>query len=243
MKEPVVLVFENTDRLVKGLSEHFMKLMESGQEIINIALSGGNTPKAWFEDLTKNHIYDIDWSNVHIYWGDERCVPPEDVESNFGMTKKFLLDYIAIPEENIHRIHGELEPEDEAKRYASEILENVSGIIYPVFDLIILGMGEDGHTASIFPDQIDLWESHNLCVVATHPDSGQRRISLTGKLINNAKSVIFLITGENKAEKIKEIIYNEPAANSYPASKVNPVNGQLFWFLDKQAASQLTYDK
>jgi len=243
MEEPVVLVFENINQLVKGLSEHFMKLLKSSQGIFNLALSGGNTPKAWFEDLAKNHANDIDWNKVHIFWGDERCVPPEDMESNFGMTKTFLLDHISIPSQNIHRIHGELNPEEEAEWYERELMENFSGNNYPVFDLIILGMGEDGHTASIFPYQIDLWKSDKFCVAAAHPATGQQRISLTGKVINNAKSVVFLITGEKKAVKIKEIIYGEPAASAYPASMVNPVNGQLFWFLDKQAASQLTYDK
>ncbi|MCL4165191.1 UNVERIFIED_CONTAM: hypothetical protein GTU68_045343 [Idotea baltica] len=153
------------------------------------------------------------------------------------MTKKFLFDHIDIPKENIHRVPGELDPTEASDVYAKEICENLNNDKVPVFDLMILGMGDDGHTASIFPHQIDLWNSKNFCVVATHPVSGQHRVSLTGKVINAASSIAFLVTGANKAEKVREILSKDKIASSYPASLVNPDN--LVWFLDGAAAAEI----
>ncbi len=232
--EPVALVFENKDHLVKGLTEYFIKLLNQKKDTFSIALSGGSTPKIWFDYLAKNHGQDIPWEKIHLYWGDERCVPPDDVESNYGMTKKHLLDKISIPDQNIHRIKGELNPDKAAEEYQKQLNGNLGS--NPVFDLIILGMGDDGHTASIFPHEIKLWNSDNFCVVATHPLSGQKRVSFTGKLINRASAVAFLVTGENKSERVKEIFDQEPNAVYYPASLVSPINGTLNWFLDKEAA-------
>lgn len=244
MKEPVALIFDDKGKLVKGFTEYFVKLLhenlpgrqaESG--IFTVALSGGSTPKIWFEYLAKNYADKIDWKRIHFYWGDERCVPPDDAESNFGMTKTYLLDHIDIPEENIHRISGEKNPDDAAAIYSKEISQQLSHEKIPIFDLVILGMGDDGHTASIFPHEIQLWDSDAFCVVANHPVSGQQRVSITGKVINNARAVAFLVIGNSKSERIKEIFDEEPHASYYPASLVKPVNSQLHWFLDGEAAS------
>lgn len=239
MEKHKILIFEDKQRLAAAFSHHFINLVKMKNGIFNVALSGGSTPKIWFDDLIKNHQDSIAWENVHFYWGDERCVPPEDEESNYGMTKKYLFDHIDVPEENIHRIKGELTPEEAAGQYARELTENLPGPNGPVFDLIVLGMGDDGHTASIFPDQIGLWDEPALCVVATHPETGQYRVSLTGKVINNAATAAFLVTGRNKAQKVMEIIKGDPVAENYPAAKVNPVNGKLYWFIDKEAAEAM----
>lgn len=236
MEEPVALIFEDKIKLVKGFTEFFKKLVDQKGGKFNVALSGGSTPKIWFEHLSKSHKEDLPWKRVHFYWGDERCVPPDDSDSNYGMTKTFLLDHIGIPENNIHRVLGELPPTEAASSYIQELSNNFNGEDIPIFDLIILGMGDDGHTASIFPHEIDLWNSDELCVVATHPTSGQHRVSFSGEVFNNAKSVAFLVTGENKAERVKEIIDEEPHASYYPASLVKPINGTLHWFLDAEAA-------
>ena len=240
MKEPKVLVFEDKQRLVEAFTHHFISLLKLTEGDFHVALSGGNTPKIWFKELANNHKNDIDWSRVHFYWGDERCVPPDDEDSNYGMTKKYLLDHIIIPEKNIHRILGELIPREAAELYTKELLETLPQSFTPSFDLVILGMGDDGHTASIFPHQIELWDSENFCVVATHPKSGQQRVSLTGKIINGARSVAFLVTGENKAAKVMEILHKKEGSGSYPASHVIPENGNLYWFLDKPAASYIS---
>ncbi len=218
----------------------YLAILIASRKEVHIALSGGSTPKVVFDELAANFQPDIDWHKVHIYWGDERCVPPEDEQSNFKMTLDHLISRIQIPETNIHRMLGENEPSKEAIRYGDflkEKLPQANGL--PQFDLVILGMGDDGHTASIFPHEIDLWHSERYCEVATHPESGQKRITITGQLINNASIVAFLVTGENKAEKVKEIHEQEGHYQSYPASLVAPT-GRLLWFLDAAAAAKLT---
>ncbi len=206
------------------------------QSRINIALSGGSTPKAIFDVLASNYSDKIDWNKIHLYWGDERCVPPTDEESNFKMTTDHLISKVDFPGHNIHRIKGELNVVDACNDYIDEInntIEEVNGI--PQFDIVILGMGSDGHTASIFPYQIDLWNAKEICVPAKHPDSGQERVSFSGKLINHAKEIFFLVTGNDKAEKVNEIIYKKGNYKSYPATLVqSPI-----WFLDEEAASLL----
>jgi len=214
----------------------YLAILIANRTEVHIALSGGSTPKIVFDELAANFIEDIDWGHVHLYWGDERCVDPTDGQSNYRMTVEHLISKIAIPEENIHRMKGENDPEYEARRYSAildEVLPKVHGV--PQFDLVILGMGDDGHTASIFPYQIDLWHSDKNCEVAVHPDSGQQRISITGGIINNADTVAFLVTGENKAEKFNEIQNQTGNYKNYPASLVNPTSGRLLWFLDEAA--------
>lgn len=235
--EPVALVFENKGLLVKGFTEYFIKLTNQKRGDFSVALSGGSTPKVWFDHLAKNQKEDIPWERIHLYWGDERCVPPDDLESNYGMTREYLLNKISIPEQNIHRVEGEMNPANAAEKYENELLDNLGE--NPIFDLIILGLGDDGHTASIFPHEINLWDAEQLCVVATHPISGQKRVSFTGRVINAASAITFLVTGKNKEERVKEIIDQEPNSAYYPANLVNPADGTLHWFLDKDAANLL----
>ncbi|WP_430907395.1 6-phosphogluconolactonase [Maribacter sp. 2-571] len=218
----------------------YLAILISSRKTVHIALSGGSTPKVVFDELAANFQADIDWSKVHLYWGDERCVPPEDDQSNYKMTETHLLSKIKIPKENVHRVLGEDDPEKEAARYAALLedhLPSVDGL--PQFDLVILGMGDDGHTASIFPHEIALWQSEKYCEVATHPDSGQKRITITGKLINNAVIVAFLVTGKNKAPKVAEIIHKKGSFEAYPAALVAPKSQKLLWFLDAEAAQGL----
>lgn len=243
MDEPVVFVFENKQNLVTEFSSFFAKLVSQADASFRVALSGGSTPKIWFEDLAANHRDDIDWQKVHLYWGDERCVPPDHSESNFGMTNSYLMEKIDIPESHVHRIKGELDPVQAADEYSKELSEFQDESEIPEFDLVILGMGDDGHTASIFPFQIHLWDHPEICVVATHPESGQKRVSLTGKVINNARAVAFLVTGEAKSEKVEAILNASEKSAGLPAALVNPRHGELFWFLDKEAAGSLKVDE
>ncbi len=225
--------------LAKDFCASLVELIRN-KETFNVALSGGSTPKLIFDELASNFAHKIKWSKVNLFWGDERCVLPTDPESNFKMTLDHLISKIEIPRKNIHRIMGEHDPEKEAMRYARTLerhLPKIDGV--PQFDLVILGMGDDGHTASIFPDQITLWDSKKLCITAVHPESGQKRITITGRIINNATEVHFLVTGENKNQKVKEIINREGDYKSYPASMVRPISGNLKWFLDAEAASRI----
>ena len=202
-----------------------------------LALSGGSTPQLLFKELKKNFLENIDWRFVHIYWGDERCVKPESDESNYGVANKLLLKYLNIPEENIHRIKGEEKPKVETRRYSGEIMMTVpSKNNLPKFDLIILGLGTDGHTASIFPNQIKLLKSENYCEIAIHPESKQKRITITGRVINNAENILFLVTGSNKSKVISEIINKNENSKKYPAFHISPFWGKLSWYLDNCAS-------
>jgi len=233
-------VYPNKNEVAKAFSEYLKEAIEKSKGDFHMALSGGSTPKAIFDYMADNYKESIEWGKLHLYWGDERCVPPTDAESNYKMTVDHLLSKIDFPEKNIHRILGENDPEGEASRYGKVLEENLDadedGVI---FDLVILGMGDDGHTASIFPYNIELWDNENNCVTAKHPDSGQVRVSLTGKVINNASEVAFLVTGAGKAEKVEIIINESKGFEKYPAALVNPMTENLTWFLDKEAAINL----
>lgn len=233
-------IFKDADELANVLAADFQSSINQAAKIsrqFNVALSGGSTPALLFQKLASTPYRDnISWQNIHFFWGDERCVPPEHPDSNFGMTKKNLLDYISIPNANIHRIVGENDPAAEAMRYAQEI-KNVLGQqnrAFPQFDWILLGMGTDGHTASIFPGSNVLDEQENICAIATHPESGQQRITLTLPVINNAKRVSFLVTGENKASVVAKVLTED---ESLLSSFVRPVNGILEWYLDRSAVA------
>nr|WP_297916915.1 6-phosphogluconolactonase [uncultured Allomuricauda sp.] len=233
-------IYKDKVEVAREFSSYFAEFVE-GKPQVQVALSGGSTPKVVFDVLAADYGQKMDWSKVHFYWGDERCVPPDDEESNFKMTVDHLFSKIEVPKENIHRILGENDPNSEAMRYANLLeinLDRVEGI--PEFDLVILGMGDDGHTASIFPHEIDLWDAEDHCVVATHPETGQKRISINGKVINRAKEVVFLVTGKGKAEKVKAIAQKVEDFEKYPASLVNPDSEKLIWFLDEGAASELS---
>jgi 6-phosphogluconolactonase len=225
--------------VAEAFARHFLALTREN-ETLSVALSGGSTPKILFDFLAANHSDDINWSGVHLYWGDERCVAPDDSESNYKMTVDHLLSKIDIPAENIHRVLGETNPVTEAMNYSRQINENLPSVNgLPQFDLIILGMGGDGHTASIFPHEIELLNAENTCEVATHPESGQKRITLTGNVINNAKEICFLVTGAGKTEKIDEIFHQTGDWKTYPASYIKPETGKLTWFMDEAAASKI----
>lgn len=232
-------IYDTKISVARHFADYLVNKMK-GAGPYHIALSGGSTPRILFEELSHTEKYDIEWKKVNLYWGDERCVPPSDQESNFGMTEDYLLRNIQIPRGNIHRIKGENDPEQEAKRYGNLLdreLPEADGV--PVFDLVILGMGEDGHTASIFPHEIGLWDSDRNCEVAIHPESGQKRVTITGRVINQSREVAFLVTGAGKADKVASILEKQKGYRQYPAALVDPVDGKLSWYLDKEAASAL----
>lgn len=235
-----IKIFANTEELSKGFSD-FVKDIQLQKGNINVSLSGGSTPKALFSYWAKNSDKTgINWKNISFYWGDERCVPPNDEMSNYGMTKAYLFDNVNIPGSNIHRVLGENNPQDEALRYAKELnkLPKVNDL--PSFDLMILGLGDDGHTVSIFPYEIDLWDSPENCVIAKHPESGMQRVSLSGTVVNNSECVAFLVTGQSKAEKIRDIIKNRVSfVDLYPAARANSIDKKIYWFIDEAAASLL----
>lgn len=238
--------FSTLDELTEAICENFhrhLARLNRRNKQINLAFSGGSTPGTFFDKLAanqKNPDKRTDWSRVHIFWVDERCVPPGHPDSNYGMTENRLLRNLDLDKSQIHRIRGENEPVSEAVRYAEEIRQSFhqdTGI--PVFDWIFLGMGEDGHTASIFPDRLDLFEALSVCEAVLHPLTGQYRVTLTGSVILQADRISFMVTGEAKSNIIRQIMNKEPGAERYPAFHITPVRGKAHWFLDALAAKQL----
>ncbi len=228
-------------KLASDFNDAVMAHARSGVPI-HIALSGGHTPKKFFELLAKPPYQNgIPWGNVIFYWGDERMVLPDNDESNYKMTNDSLLSHIHIPPDNIERIRGEDPPQEEVERYEQVIKNTVpsNDNDLPEFDWVLLGMGDDGHTASLFPGADTLNETERVCVVATHPQSGQKRISITLPVINNAKRVSFLVSGSAKTPVLKEILQAKGTSLPYPASMVKPSQGTLEWYVDKEAAPWL----
>jgi len=242
MKKESIHIFSSIEKLTDffagSLLENISKI--KGDRPFSISLSGGSTPREIFRFLVKNHRDKIDWSRVMIFWGDERCVSPASDESNYRMALENLIKDINIPGNNIYRIKGEKDPVQEAERYArlvTRLLPIKKNI--PQFDLFMLGLGEDGHIASIFPGEIQLFNSEKLFEVSRHPLSFQKRITATAMLINNAREVCFLVTGEGKAERVAQVIEKKPGWQDLPASLVKPANGRLFWMLDDPAGQFL----
>ncbi|MFQ1047505.1 6-phosphogluconolactonase [Avibacterium paragallinarum] len=229
------VIFENAQSAVEKIAEELKQYSLEGRPV-HISLSGGSTPKLLFKTLAAvPYNQAIQWENLHFWWGDDRMVAPSDPESNYGEVQKLLFDHIEIPAENIHRIRGEAPVEQELVRFQKELAEVVPN---GEFDWIILGMGADGHTASLFPHQTN-FDDENFAVIAKHPETGQVRISKTAKLIEQAKRITYLVTGASKAEILKEI-QTTPAENlPYPAAKIQAENGITEWYLDKEAAKLL----
>lgn len=234
--EVLYKIFSTPEELADAFAEEVISLIKTTgkrKKFVSLALSGGSTPKLFFSVLAEKYSEAVDWNKVKIFWADERCVPPNHSESNFGMTEEILLSKINMPPENIFRIHGEDDPAQEAERYSEVIRSQVAHKEnIPVFDIIILGMGEDGHTASIFPGDEKLFSVTKNCEVAVHPVTGQNRITITGKVINNAQSVYFLVTGSNKSIIVSEIFRNSEVSRMFPAAHVKLLNGKITWFLD-----------
>jgi len=226
----MIEIFANSQELARGAAEYFVAC--SGEAVaqkgfFTVALSGGSTPKLLYELLVGT---EVPWSKIHFFWSDERHVPPDHPDSNYRMTYEAMLSRVPVPEGNIHRIHGENPDAAEAAREYEQTVQQL--------DLILLGLGNDGHTASIFPGSEVLHETKRLIAAPWVEKLNTYRITMTLPLLNSA-SVLFLVSGAEKAEIVKEVI---EGPKKYPAQFVQPVNGHLLWMLDKAAASRLATD-
>ncbi len=233
----LIEIYDQKETVSEVFGEYLVEYLQD-KPVSNIALSGGGPSTFLYEYLLERRA-DVDWKNVHFFWGDERCVPPDHAESNFGMANERFFRHLDIPKEHIHRIRGEGDPAEEARRYSEEILRQVplwEGL--PLFDVLILGMGPDGHTASIFPNQMHLLDSDMICAVSTHPENGQKRITLTGKVLSNALKIAFLVTGQENETVLAEILTRTDAWESYPAAHIRSKR-KMFWFIDRAAAGQM----
>jgi 6-phosphogluconolactonase len=237
----MVHTFFSANELTLALAEEFRKHiteLNRQKRPLSLAISGGSTPITFF-DMLSARKKEIEWKYLHFFWVDERCVPPDHPESNYGMTRQHLLQSLDLSENQVHRIFGEEDPALAATRYQGDLNQFFAGTVTPEFDWIFLGMGEDGHTASIFPGQTDLFSSNALCSVSQHPSTGQKRITLTGRVINSARRTTFMVTGQNKSHIIAAILNHQPEASKFPAYYVKPLYAIPEWYLDEPAASQL----
>lgn len=240
MTEPQLHVYADGQAVAEAFAAELAGKINNSKESFHLALSGGSTPKLLFRILAEQYADRIDWSKLHLYWGDERMVPHDDPESNFGEVDQLLLDHIEMPASQIHPVPTAISAEQAAKAYGLVIQHSMaSHSSSPIFDLVMLGMGGDGHTASIFPDQMELLEDEAICGVATHPESGQQRVTLNGPVINNAREVYFLVTGAGKTDRVAQILNQEAGYEDYPAAHIKPVHGQLHWYLDEAAAAKV----
>ncbi len=204
-----------------------------------IALSGGSTPRLLYQALACDpYAAGMAWDRWHVFWSDERCLPPDYDESNYRMTREALLDRVYIPAQQIHRIRGEIEPEEAAAAYGNVVVDTF-GNTSPSFDLILLGIGEDGHTASLFPGTEALRERRKLVAANWAPHLQAHRITFTLPLINMAKNVAFLANDESKAEVLRDVLEPSQGEDTLPAAMVRPAQGMIHWFVTTDAASLL----
>ena len=212
--------------------------------LARIAISGGSTPRTMLEflaDPTHPFRAQVPWDKLDLFWVDERSVPPDQPDSNYRMTREALLAHVPLPPERIHRIEGELDPEIAAARYESAIRNafKLEGAQTPTFDLILLGMGEDGHTASLFPHTEALDNLASIAIANHVPQKDTWRITLTWPVINQGREVAFLIEGQPKAQVLHDVFLGPYQPETYPAQLIRPASGKLTLLLDRAAASKL----
>jgi 6-phosphogluconolactonase len=212
--------------------------------VARIAISGGSTPKSMFgllADPAGPFLKQVPWDKIDLYWVDERCVPPDNIESNYRMTREAMLSKVPLPVGRVHRMEGELEPEVAAARYESIIRNSfrLEGAETPTFDLILLGMGDDGHTASLFPHTDALNEMGHIVVPNHVPQKDAWRITLTWPVINQGREVAFLIEGEEKTQVLHDVLLGPYQPDTYPSQLIRPASGQLTLLLDTAAAAKL----
>ena len=242
--KPKIQVFKNLQELSIAAAELFVDSVVqavTARGRFLTALSGGGTPKPLYELLARTpYCNQIGWSKVFVFWGDERCVSKDDPGNNYFQAKQALFDHVPLPADNIHRIASELEPEDAAQDYA-RVLKNFEELPYewPRFDLVLLGMGDDGHTASLFPgSQVDI-TSPTIAVNADYQDRPAKRVSLTPLVFNSARRLVFLAIGQSKAETLANILNGEYHPELLPAQRIRPRDGEVIWLVDEAAAGKL----
>jgi 6-phosphogluconolactonase len=240
-------VFATAELVAEAAADLFVaraqQAMASGR-LFNVALSGGSTPVRLFRLLAAEPYRDrIPWDGVHLFWGDERTVPPDHPDSNFGAADEALLSKLELPRANVHRIHGEhRDPHEAAADYEAELRRHF-GLAhgeFPSFDLVYLGMGADGHTASLFPGSEALEERRRLVVAHWVERLGAHRITLTCPTFNSASCVLLLVTGEEKAETLREVLEGPAEPPRYPVQLIRPESGELHWYVDKGAGRLLS---
>lgn len=238
-----VIVCRDLGDLSRRVAEEFVGLAKdkaSRAGRFTVALAGGSTPKGLYSLLaTPESHRRIDWRQVYLFWGDERCVPPDHAESNYRMANESLISRVPIPEGNVYRMNGKQDPKASASRYEATLKRafQLSEKEIPRFDLVLLGMGEDGHTASLFPDSEALEETRRLVAAVYVEKLKSHRLTLTFPILNHAANVFFLVAGGSKAKILREVLLGQDGTEKYPAQRIKPNNGRVLWFVDQPAAS------
>ncbi len=241
--KPEIRIFKNVEELSQAAANLFVE--QAARSIADrdqflVALSGGSTPTSLFQLLAADFGSKVDWSKVHVFWGDERCVPPQDAGSSYGQAWSLLLSHVPIPSSNIHRIKGELGPVQASQDYAI-ILNGFASppLEWARFDLVYLGMGEDGHTASLFPGSRVNVSEPTLPVTAHYQDRPANRVTLTPIVFNSAHRIAFMATGKKKANTFAKVLSDKYDPELYPAQRIQPTEGSLVWLVDEAMASEL----
>ncbi|MCI0611230.1 MAG: 6-phosphogluconolactonase [Anaerolineae bacterium] len=240
---PELRIFRDLESLSHSAAKLFVEQADQSiaeRDQFLVALNGGSTPTRLFQLLATDYRGQADWSKVHVFWGDERCVPPDDAGSSYGQARDLLLSRVSIPDSNIHRIKGELGPAEASKEYTLVLKRFASSALdWPRFDLVYLGMGEDGHTASLFPGSPINVSEPTMPVTAQYQDRPANRVTLTPIVFNSARLVAFMATGEKKAITLAEVLSDGYNPELYPAQRINPKDGELIWLVDEGTASKL----
>jgi len=245
MSEPKIVILDDASALYAHAAEetaHFAGEAVCTHGEFTLCLSGGTTPAATYDLLGSKFHFSIDWKEVQFFWGDERCVPPEDAASNYAMTLRTLLSKLTLKPSQVHRRHGEQSPEEAARAYEDELRSHfgLADGEFPRFDLMLLGLGDNAHTASLFPGNAAIHESARLALAVEVEDPTQRhRVTLTPPVINNAARVIFLVSGASKAQAVWNVLKGPRNVDQFPAQVVAPEHGEVIWLLDRAAARLL----
>ena len=239
-----IAIYPDTETLSQEAAHYIVRIAQesiTAHRRFTIALSGGSTPKKLYGLLAQEpYRSQIDWNLVEIFWSDERCVPPDDAESNYLMARQVLLSKIPIPANQIHGMPANLADRDAASyAYTLEMQQTMGSDGVPNFDLIQLGMGPEGHTASLFPHQPSLHEQQRLVMPVTVPKPPPPRLTFTPRLLNAASHILFLVTGAEKQDAVKAVLEGEYQPDEYPAQIVQPTKGEVTWMLDTSAAEKL----
>lgn len=235
-------IYNSTEELAEGMAAWICDLVQETlqkQEFFTLVLSGGETPKSLFKKLaSEKYIDEINWKRLHIFWGDERAVPSTDERNNAKMAFDYLLKAVDIPSAQIHKMRVDIEPVFSAKEY-EKILHTYFDNTRQSFDLVLLGVGEDGHTLSVFPGSAII-DKHDNWVESVYNEKQQMyRITLTPDIVNKASHIAFMVNGANKAKVLQDIIEGGYEPDTFPAQIIKPLYGELYWFLDKDAAKDL----
>ncbi len=237
-----IRIFPNRKELILATTEKIIGCIEEATRkrgCCDFVLAGGNTPRDVYALLSTQPYKDrVCWDDVSLFWGDERTVSPDDLESNYRMVKQTLLDHIAIPERNVHRIRGETEPRQAASEYEKLLSSHFKGD-RPRFDFVLLGLGNDGHTASLFPGTEVIGENDQLVAAVYVPKFGTWRVSLTLPVLNAAYEIVFLASGRAKSDIVRRVMCSQKPNKELPATLVTPHSGAVSWMLDSDAASLL----